>query len=513
MKKRISCLWLATLALTAANVQADNKNCETAFAYGDKELNSFLHNNSWGWQITVNSGEMLSRAIYAGAGQNDLSKGEKVGELEVRHEGGKIRLIFNMADGFVRGETHLYVGSKHVSKSAPGQYAEESIGNIEDMGGGEYQLAIPVAAENKTLYVVAHAEVCEGEAEDGCAESVSWWKGEWEENAVYTSGNVVQYDGSSYVNTCCPADVGVIPPLNLLPNGCWDIMAAQGVTGPAGATGATGPKGDTGAVGATGPTGAKGDTGAAGPTGPAGATGATGPKGDTGAQGTAGPVGPAGPQGVKGEQGPQGLVGERGATGPVGPQGPPGVCTCPSSVESYSSFSMAEPAAADAIKLVPAQCYEGEIMAGIDQEGQIICRDAGGSCSTAFAYGATELDDIFSAKLWGWQLAVSKGQTLTQPLYVAAVNNDLSRAESAGVLTVTYAEDKVTVTFTMAKEFTMQETHLYVGAGNVTTTLPSEYPLFHEGLKHALVDSYEVKVSGEAASLNIVAQAVVCTKD
>jgi hypothetical protein len=182
-------------------------------------------------------------------------------------------------------------------------------------------------------------------------------------------------------------------------------------------------------------------------------------------------------------------------------------------VETYSSFSMAEPAAVDEIKLVPAQCYEGELMAGIDQEGQIICRDAGASCSTAFAYGATELEDILPAKLWGWQLTVSKGQTLTQPLYVEALNNDLSRAEQAGVLTVTYAGDKVTVTFTMEHEFTMQETHLHVGSGNVATTLPSEYPLFHEGLKHALVDSYEVKVSGEAASLNIVAQAVVCEKE
>ncbi|CAK8713972.1 hypothetical protein GCAAIG_03310 [Candidatus Electronema halotolerans] len=174
---------------------------------------------------------------------------------------------------------------------------------------------------------------------------------------------------------------------------------------------------------------------------------------------------------------------------------------------------MAEPAAADAIKLVPAQCYEGEIMAGIDQDGQIICRDAGASCSTAFAYGATALEDILPAKLWGWQLTVSRGQTLTQPLYVEAVNNDLSRAEAAGSLTVTYAGDKVTVTFTMEHEFTMQETHLYVGTGNVTTTLPSEYPLFHEGLKHALVDSYEVRVSGEAASLNLAAQAVVCEKE
>lgn len=151
-------------------------------------------------------------------------------------------------------------------------------------------------------------------------------------------------------------------------------------------------------------------------------------------------------------------------------------------------------------------------MVGLDTDGQIVCRDAGGLCRTAFALGGTKLADILPTPLWGWQFNVSKGETLTQPIYVGAAGNDLSKAVKVGELTVKFEAKKVTVTFTMTGNAAMSATRLYVGENNVATALPENYGNAHEGLNKAVVDSYEVNVSSETVSLNIVAQAVVCDK-
>ncbi|QOH65999.1 hypothetical protein DKG78_07400 [Bacillus amyloliquefaciens] len=111
---------------------------------------------------------------------------------------------------------------------------------------------------------------------------------------TYTTGQVVLYNGSSYVaNVNSPAGT---------PGASADytLLAAAGITG---ATGATGPTGITGPTGDTGPTGITGATGGTGPTGITGATGATGPIGSTG---------------VTGDTGPTGVTGATGGTGPTG---------------------------------------------------------------------------------------------------------------------------------------------------------------------------------------------------
>ncbi|MEJ8550251.1 BclA C-terminal domain-containing protein [Bacillus velezensis] len=108
---------------------------------------------------------------------------------------------------------------------------------------------------------------------------------------TYTTGQVVLYNGSSYVaNVNSPAGT---------PGASADytLLAAAGITG---ATGATGPTGITGATGDTGPTGITGATGGTGPTGITGATGATGPIGSTGVTGDTGPTGVTGATGGTG---------------------------------------------------------------------------------------------------------------------------------------------------------------------------------------------------------------------
>ncbi|AQP95027.1 MULTISPECIES: BclA C-terminal domain-containing protein [Bacillus] len=78
---------------------------------------------------------------------------------------------------------------------------------------------------------------------------------------TYTTGQVVLYNGSSYVaNVNSPAGT---------PGASADytLLAAAGSTG---ATGGTGPTGSTGVTGGTGPTGSTGATGGTGPTGSTG---------------------------------------------------------------------------------------------------------------------------------------------------------------------------------------------------------------------------------------------------
>lgn len=172
------------------------------------------------------------------------------------------------------------------------------------------------------------------------------WRGAWSSGTDYVIDDAVSYQGQSWFAS---AD----PPVGSVPSGSstyWQLMAAQGATGPQGPTGATG------ATGPQGPTGPQGATGATGPQGPTGATGATGPawgqdagtwtntksynlgdlvqyNGSTYHNIWAVGAGGASPDtdtshwtliAKKGDTGATGPAGPTGATGPQGPQGPAG---------------------------------------------------------------------------------------------------------------------------------------------------------------------------------------------
>ncbi|MCW5205623.1 collagen-like protein [Desulfobulbus sp. F5] len=528
IKIKLATLCLASLLLAAANLQAEEKKCATAFAYGEKKFNEAPgKNDPWqrGWQLTVKADNSLTAPIYVGTGKKFSSR-TLAGSLQIKHEGNLLKVSFVMLKGFSMSETSLYLGDKKAPTTAHGQYSKYHHPSLINVVKDSYAIDVSSYA-GRTLYLsAAQAEVCTGEGTlptEECEENEFSWVGAWQENMVYEAGSIVQHGGSSYVNTCCKSIEAVEPTRDPAPVGCWELMAAKGDTGLKGDTGATGPIGPTGATGATGPIGPvgavgpqgeigpKGDTGATGPIGPTGATGATGPIGPVGATGATGAAGPKGPQGLQGPAGPQG---QAGVIGPQGPQGLPGVCTCPTSsttstTSSLSFLSAAESAIAPTSSV---QCYEGDFMVGVDENGGIICRDAGSSCRTAFGFGQTELDDILAANLWGWQININKGQTLTQPIYTSATENDLNKAVNVGTLTITYEGTKVSVTFKMTDDVGMSATHLYVGATNVATLLPNQYGNLHEGLNKAFIDSYEVNVSGDAAYIKVVAHAVVCDK-
>lgn len=136
--------------------------------------------------------------------------------------------------------------------------------------------------------------------------------GEWGDRtfpALFEFGNVVSYNGASYVRVNSGSDGDTdFPDIN----SNWVLLAAQGATGP------TGPQGDPGETGPQGP------VGLTGPQGEQGIQGVQGEKGDQGIQGIQGLQGIQGIQGIKGDTGATGSTGATGATGPQGPKGDAG---------------------------------------------------------------------------------------------------------------------------------------------------------------------------------------------
>jgi hypothetical protein len=179
-----------------------------------------------------------------------------------------------------------------------------------------------------------------GEPGDGITINGLNYVGDWEVLTVtpynFLEGDVVVYQGSSYVRIFPGEDTSTSPPPDISPN--WGLLTskgAEGEVGPPGPDGAQGPPGPQGNPGAIGPAGLiwRGEWSSSTVYAPNDAVGfggasyfcvtAVGPSAndptvDTvnwallaniGAQGVQGPAGPAGAIGPAGPQGPQGAAG------------------------------------------------------------------------------------------------------------------------------------------------------------------------------------------------------------
>jgi hypothetical protein len=156
---------------------------------------------------------------------------------------------------------------------------------------------ITVATENGALGLIIA----------NCAPEGLRTRGQWSATARYAVDDLTLFGGSTW--RAIRANAGRRPKTN---SGDWELFAARGAVGPAGARGVTGAEGERG------PAGPQGEPGPAGPPGP---QGEIGPPGPTGATGAPGPRGVRGPRGIAG---PRGEIGLQGEAGPAGPQGPPG---------------------------------------------------------------------------------------------------------------------------------------------------------------------------------------------
>ncbi len=145
-------------------VDAAELSCETAFAYGGELATTFtslMDTPRWGWSNGPLGAGSYTFDIYAGAGQNDLSKGAVVGTLNIEYDGASATVTYTMADGYTMDETHLYIGSQPLPSGndgddtvAPGQF-----GNIHDLTDATSDTFV-VDGLSGDIYVVAHAVSC-----------------------------------------------------------------------------------------------------------------------------------------------------------------------------------------------------------------------------------------------------------------------------------------------------------------------------------------------------------------
>lgn len=139
------------------------ENTETAFAYSSAYSTTFEdilnENTRWGWSNGPLAAGTYSFTLYAGAGQNDISKGTAVGVVTVVYNGSSAVVTYNLNSPYTLKEAHLYVGSDVLPKkgpnytTAPGQYPKVA----DNISGTSYVFNVTGLSGN--VYVVAHATV------------------------------------------------------------------------------------------------------------------------------------------------------------------------------------------------------------------------------------------------------------------------------------------------------------------------------------------------------------------
>ena len=167
-----------TECTTIAQVIPCISNCETVFARDVTNSTCFIPEFSrWGWynQYTTESAVSYNLDLYRGAAQCEYeTKGDHVGTASVLYNNGAVTITYNLFNGYVMSEAHVYVGcNKYPTNQkgsvtvAPGQYNFNS-GSIDYLS--TYTVGPIDVSQLDTsggLYVIAHAVVCDSANYDG----------------------------------------------------------------------------------------------------------------------------------------------------------------------------------------------------------------------------------------------------------------------------------------------------------------------------------------------------------
>jgi len=142
--------------------------CETAFALldgNDETEGCFLDDgfNRWGWTNFLSQEGTYNFNIYAGAGQCDISKGEKSAEMIVTYQNGEVSFEIDAQPGFVIKEAQIYFGSaKYPTKNgnptvAPGQYpwVDDQLNDVT-----EYDYNPTNSNLSGGIYIIVHLVTC-----------------------------------------------------------------------------------------------------------------------------------------------------------------------------------------------------------------------------------------------------------------------------------------------------------------------------------------------------------------
>ncbi len=146
---------------------------ETAWAYGGARATRFttladLQSNNWGWTNDIGTGDIDETwVLYAGAAQEDLTKGFDVGTLHVVRTGTTLTITFNTSFCNDLLATHLWVGKDKLPKkgkkyiNSPGQL-EKYIKYSFTMERVDQDTVVYTFSDVKTtdnIWIAAHADV------------------------------------------------------------------------------------------------------------------------------------------------------------------------------------------------------------------------------------------------------------------------------------------------------------------------------------------------------------------
>jgi hypothetical protein len=160
-----------TIYLELTILDCGISGCETAFAKGngneicflDDEDNNF---NRWGWTNFFEEEGNYTLDLYAGAGQCETENGALVGNVAVDYDNGEVTVTYNLNNGYVMTEAHVYVGcdpyptKRNGSATvAPGEYPFNPQGSLDNITN--YTVGpINVSDVYGGIYVIAHAVTC-----------------------------------------------------------------------------------------------------------------------------------------------------------------------------------------------------------------------------------------------------------------------------------------------------------------------------------------------------------------
>lgn len=132
--------------------------CDTAYMYGNYTFNALQISEKWGWATyydTTQNG-IYTYNLYAGAGQNDITKGYLAGTVTVTIQGANIGIEINATNpGTVFTETHVYLSDNPPTTAAPGQFGNQHTLNNTMLDN--YNLSY---SGDGTFWLIVHAGVC-----------------------------------------------------------------------------------------------------------------------------------------------------------------------------------------------------------------------------------------------------------------------------------------------------------------------------------------------------------------
>lgn len=123
---------------------------ETAYAKGSTAQTFNPTFRNWGWTNPIVPGTH-EMDLWAGAGQNDTSKGTLVGSVTVAYVEGYVTGIYNLNTGYSLEETHFYAGYTKFPQTKQGRRT------VSTVAPGLYYNGSPF--DGGQIFVIAHAVV------------------------------------------------------------------------------------------------------------------------------------------------------------------------------------------------------------------------------------------------------------------------------------------------------------------------------------------------------------------